>query len=77
MGMLIYIKQHLSIIWSKIYEKVKQHWRWVLMQYIRISVFIFSVVYKEKGGASIYIGENILRHLQSNHNETSNFLFNL
>ena len=23
------IKQHLSNIWSSIYEKVKQHWGWV------------------------------------------------
>ena len=23
------IKQHLSIIWSSIHEKVKQHWDWV------------------------------------------------
>ena len=27
--MLSYIKQHLSNIWSSIYEKVKQHWDWV------------------------------------------------
>ena len=26
---LIYIKQHLSNIWSSIHEKVKQHWGWV------------------------------------------------
>ena len=28
MMMLSYIKQHLSNIWSSIYEKVKQHWDW-------------------------------------------------
>ena len=27
--MVIYIKQHLSNIWSSIHEKVKQHWGWV------------------------------------------------
>ena len=27
--MVICIKQHLSNIWSSIYEKVKQHWSWV------------------------------------------------
>ena len=27
--MLIFIKQHLSNIWSSIHEKVKQHWGWV------------------------------------------------
>ena len=27
--MLIYIKQHLSNIWSSIHEKVKPHWGWV------------------------------------------------
>ena len=27
--MLICITQHLSNIWSSIYEKVKQHWGWV------------------------------------------------
>ena len=26
--MVIYIKQHLSNIWSSIHEKVKQHWGW-------------------------------------------------
>ena len=25
----VYIKQHLSNIWSSVYEKVKQHWDWV------------------------------------------------
>ena len=28
MMMLIYIKQHLSTIWSSIHDKVKQHWGW-------------------------------------------------
>ena len=28
MMMLTCIKQHLSNIWSSIYEKVKQHWGW-------------------------------------------------
>ena len=27
--MAIYIKQHLSNIWSSIHEKVKEHWGWV------------------------------------------------
>ena len=27
--MAICIKQHLSNIWSSIYEKLKQHWDWV------------------------------------------------
>ena len=27
--MVIHIKQHLSVIWSSIHEKVKQHWGWV------------------------------------------------
>ena len=27
--MIIYIKQHLSDIWSSIHDKVKQHWDWV------------------------------------------------
>ena len=27
--MVIYIKQHLSSIWSSIQEKIKQHWGWV------------------------------------------------
>ena len=27
--MVICIKQHLSNIWSSIYEKIKQHWGWV------------------------------------------------
>ena len=26
---LICIKQHISNIWSSVYEKAKQHWRWV------------------------------------------------
>ena len=29
MMMLIFIKQHLSNIWSSIHEKVKQHWGWI------------------------------------------------
>ena len=29
MTMLICVKQHLSNIWSSIYEKVKQQWGWV------------------------------------------------
>ena len=29
MMMLICIKQHLSNIWSSVYENVKQHWGWV------------------------------------------------
>ena len=29
MMMLICIKQHISNIWSSIYQKVKQHWGWV------------------------------------------------
>ena len=29
MTMLIYIKQHLSDIWSWIHKKVKQHWGWI------------------------------------------------
>ena len=29
MMMLICIKQHLSNIWSSIYENVKEHWGWV------------------------------------------------
>ena len=29
MMMLLCIKQHLSNIWSWIYENVKQHWGWV------------------------------------------------
>ena len=29
MLMLIWIKQHLSNIWSSIYEKIKEHWSWV------------------------------------------------
>ena len=28
MMMLVYIKQHLSNIWSSIHEKVKPHWVW-------------------------------------------------
>ena len=27
--MVIYIKQHLSNIWSSIYEEIKQRWVWV------------------------------------------------
>ena len=30
--MLICIKQHLSNIWSSVYEKVEQHWGWVERQ---------------------------------------------
>ena len=29
MMMLICIKQHLSNIWSSIYEKIKQQWGWI------------------------------------------------
>ena len=29
MMMLICFKQHLSNIWSSLYERVKQHWGWV------------------------------------------------
>ena len=29
MTMLIFVKQHISNIWSSIREKVKQHWGWV------------------------------------------------
>ena len=29
MMMVICIKQHLSNIWSSIYDKIKQHWGWV------------------------------------------------
>ena len=29
MMMFIYVKQHLSNIWSSVHEKVKQNWGWV------------------------------------------------
>ena len=29
MTMVIFVKQHVSNIWSSIREKVKQHWGWV------------------------------------------------
>ena len=29
MMMLICIKEHISNIWSSVYENVKQHWGWV------------------------------------------------
>ena len=39
MMMLIWIKQHLSIIWSSIDEKIKQHRDWVEKKLIEKRVF--------------------------------------
>ena len=41
--MLICIKQHLSNIWSSVYENVKQHWGWVVK----------SVAYKKKACSQV------------------------
>ena len=38
--MIVCTKQHLSNMWSSIYEKVKQHWGWVEKKALLIKKFL-------------------------------------
>ena len=42
------VKQHLSHIWSSVYEKVKQHWGWVEEKSLHIKKACSSLVPKMK-----------------------------
>ena len=80
MMMSIFIKQHLSNVWSSIHEEVKQHWGWVekkcclqeksvYVNYkliIRLIKITFSLIYELLVIPWMICGRQPLYHITSN-----------